>query len=81
VNRLSSSLASWLGANQATSLAGVPDQQQLSGLVDRENRDGREQEQVVPDGRSQPCDVRRDTHPYFVPAVAARMQAAGSPRW
>jgi hypothetical protein len=39
-------------------MAGVPDEQQSSGLVDRENRDRREQEQVVPDSRPQPCDVR-----------------------
>jgi hypothetical protein len=39
-------------------MAGVPDKQQSSGLVDGENGDGREQEQVVPDSRPQSCDVR-----------------------
>jgi hypothetical protein len=39
-------------------MVGMPDEQQSSGLVDRDNRDGREQEQVVPDGRAQSCDVR-----------------------
>jgi hypothetical protein len=39
-------------------MACVPDEQQSPGLVDGDNRDGREQEQVVPDSRPQPCDVR-----------------------
>jgi hypothetical protein len=47
-------------------MASVPDEQQPSGLVDGDNRDRREQEQVVPDGRPQLRDVRRDAHPASV---------------
>jgi hypothetical protein len=38
-------------------------EQQPSGLVDGKNRDRRQQQQIVSDGRPQPRYVRRDTHP------------------
>jgi glyoxylase I family protein len=58
-------------------MASVPDEEQSPGRVDGENRDRRQEEQVVPDGRSQPRDVRWDSHPTHPMAKAALREQDG----
>jgi hypothetical protein len=43
-------------------VAGLLDEQQPSRLVDRQQRDRRQQQQLVPDDGPQPGDMRSDTH-------------------
>ena len=45
-----------------TVVAGVLDEQDLPGLTGRQHRDRREQQQVMPDGHTQPADMRRHSH-------------------
>jgi hypothetical protein len=41
----------------------VPDQEHPAGLINREHRYRREQQQLMPDRRPQPCHMRRHPHP------------------
>lgn len=60
------------GSNQAISLispslgdgepSSVPDKQQSPRPVDRQHGDRWQQQQLMPDNGSQPCDMRSDTH-------------------